>query len=398
MGLQKYFLVLLMVAMPCIAKDVPDSATPEVRALWVTRYDYKSATDVINIMTNSRNYNFNTILFQVRGNATTFYDSDFEPWAWELTGSDPSTLGTDPGWDPLAVACEEAHSRGMELHAYMNVFPAWKETVPPPPEVDQLWNTHNGWFMQDASGEVMWPQGWWDYWYTFIDPGVPEVKQHLHDVFVDVATNYDVDGIHYDYIRYPHEVGDWTYNATSVARFSAVHGDTPFNLPDEWNEWKRTQITDIVQAIYPDAVEANKNIKISAAVIRNWNSAYNDYTQDYRNWLSLGVLDIEVAMLYIQDTSAFTNYITEHLANCYGKWVVPGIGAHNTDTSTLLELINISRNLGAQGVAMFSYTSLFPDHTPNSMANEILNGPFNKWADIPEMPWKDTKHTGWLLH
>jgi len=376
----------------------PGPSTPEVRALWVTRWDYTTPADVASIATNARNYNFNILLFQVRGNATTFYQSSLEPWAWELTGSDPSTLGTDPGWNPLAVACAEAHARGMELHAYMNVFPAWKETIPPPPSVDQLWNTHNDWFMQDISGNVMWPQGWWDYWYTFIDPGVAAVKQYLHDVFLEVVTDYAVDGLHYDYIRYPYEVGDWAYNATSVARFEALYGAPPGSLPAEWREWKRMQITEIVDAIYPDAEAANPQIKISAAVVRSWSSAYTNYAQDYRAWLSQGILDMEIPMLYIQDPVAFTDYVSDHLANCYGRWVIPGLGAHNTDTATLLQLIDISRTLGAQGVALFSYSSLFPGHTPNSKADALLNGPFHDWVEVPEMPWKGGNVAGWRTY
>jgi uncharacterized lipoprotein YddW (UPF0748 family) len=380
------------------ASPTPGPAEPEVRGLWVTRWDYTQPSHVQSIMANAAAYNFNLILFQVRGNATVFYQSSLEPWAWELTGSDPSTLGTDPGWNPLALACTEAHARGMELHAYMNVFPAWKETVPPPTSADQLWNTHRSWFMQNSSGEVMWPQGWWDYWYTFIDPGVPEVKQYLHDVFLEVARNYDVDGIHYDYIRYPHEVGDWAYNATSVARFVAASGGTPSELPTQWAAWKRDQISEIVDAIYPDVMAINPNINVSAAVQASWSSAYNTASQNYRAWLSAGTLDSIILMLYIQDTVQFRNYVRDHVANSSDRWVVPGLGAHNTDTATLLQLIQISREEGAEGVALFSYSSLFPSHSPNSKANAILDGPFSQPAPLPPMPWKEQSAPAWRAY
>jgi len=396
-----YVLLFVFFPLTLVAQETAapaPAATPEVRALWVTRYDYKSPSDVASIVTNASNCHFNILLFQVRGNATAFYESDLEPWAWELTGEDVSTLGTDPGWDPLSVACAEAHAKGLELHAYMNVFPAWKQTVPPPPAADQLWNTHREWFMQDINGNVMWPQDWWTYWYTFIDPGVPEVKQYLHDVFIEAASDYEVDGLHYDYVRYPHEVGDWAYNATSVARFEAAHGGTPSELPAEWAEWKRTQITDIVSSIYPEAERAKPHIKVSASVVRNWSSAYNNYAQDYRNWLSLGVLDMEIPMLYIQNAAEFENIVRDHLANSHDRWVVPGLGAHNTDTPVLLELIAVSRRLGARGVAVFAYSSLFPGHSPNAKAEALLAGPFKDRAEVPSMPWKQDTGGEWRTY
>ncbi|NNE35947.1 MAG: family 10 glycosylhydrolase, partial [Rhodothermales bacterium] len=216
---------------PVLRAPVP-AATAEARALWVARMAYRTPEDVRTIIRNAADFNFNVVLFQVRGNATAFYSSDLEPWAWELTGEDPSTLGTDPGWDPLQLACDEAHARGLELHAWVNVLPAWRETVAPPDSVGQLWTTNREWFMQNAGGEVMWPQDWWTYWYAFLDPGVPEVKQHLHDVFLEIVDNYPVDGLHYDYVRYPSEVGDWAYNPTSVARFAEHYKDYDDPSPD----------------------------------------------------------------------------------------------------------------------------------------------------------------------
>lgn len=95
----------------------------QVRAIWVTRWDYKKPEDVRLIVSNCAGLGFNVILFQVRGNGTVFYPSQIEPWAWELTSDGPATTGTDPGWDPLKIAIAEAHKLGVEPHAYVNVRP-----------------------------------------------------------------------------------------------------------------------------------------------------------------------------------------------------------------------------------------------------------------------------------
>jgi uncharacterized lipoprotein YddW (UPF0748 family) len=154
----------------------------EVRAIWVTRWDYKTPADVQQIVSNCAAMRFNVILFQVRGNGTVFYPSGMEPWAWELTSEGPETTGRDPGWDPLKLAIAEAHRHGMELHAYVNVFPAWRSQKFPPRDSGQLWWEHPDWFMCDAAGNRMIPrdadldEGVTRDWYSFLSPGVPEVQ------------------------------------------------------------------------------------------------------------------------------------------------------------------------------------------------------------------------------
>lgn len=375
----------------------PVSPTEEVRALWVPRGHFRNPDDVKKIITNAHSHNFNIVLFQIRGNGTAFYKSDIEPWAWELTGSTPSSLGTDPGWDPLAVACQEAKAVGIELHAYVNIFPGWRSTTPPPTEVAQLWNTHRDWFMQDINGTIMWPEGSWSTWYTFIDPGVPQVKQYLKDVFVEIVKNYPVDGVHYDYVRYPHEVGDFAYNATSTLRFEQQYGGSPQSLPEQWADWKRDQITEIVQGIYPELERLRPRINVSAAVNRNWSNAYNHASQNYRAWLSDGSLDMGVTMTYTANNADFTTHVTDQVANQQGRWVIPGLGIYLTDTATMLRQVDICRELGAKGLAMFSYATLFPEHNPNAMAQALLDGPFRSPARVPVMPWKKSSASAPLI-
>ena len=94
----------------------------EARALWVARMSYKTPDDVRRIIQNAADYHFNIVVFQVRGNATAWYRSELEPWAWELTGEDPSTLGTDPGWDPLQLAIDEARREAEEMLLQFDVI------------------------------------------------------------------------------------------------------------------------------------------------------------------------------------------------------------------------------------------------------------------------------------
>ncbi|MDA2917362.1 family 10 glycosylhydrolase, partial [Nitrospinae bacterium AH_259_B05_G02_I21] len=176
-----------------VALAVPVSAggpAAETRALWVTRWDYKSPEDIREIMERVRRAHFNVVLFQVRGNADAFYRSRYEPWGEEIGGR-------DPGFDPLSVAIREAHRRGLELHAYINVVTGWRGPVPPR-SLRHLWRAHRAWFTRDASGIPQPLNGG----YVQLAPGLRAVRDHTVTVVADIARRYPVDGIHLDYVRY----------------------------------------------------------------------------------------------------------------------------------------------------------------------------------------------------
>src|SRR5882672_4850343 len=101
----------------------------EVRAVWVTRWDYRTEEDVRSIIARSASLNLNRVVFQVRGQADAFYRSSLGPWGEELWG--PSERNGDPGFDPLETAIDEARRRGLELHAWANLLPGWKGPTPP---------------------------------------------------------------------------------------------------------------------------------------------------------------------------------------------------------------------------------------------------------------------------
>src|SRR5262245_57705752 len=149
----------------------PQPLPDKVNAIWVTRSDYKSADDVTAIMRNCADAGFNTVLFQVRGNGTAYYKSNYEPW-------DKALGGKDPGWDPLELAIREAHARGMTLHAWVNVMPAWRGKTPPE-NPEQLYNKHPEWFWYDQHGD----RQALSTFYVSLNPCLPEVRTYIVDVF-----------------------------------------------------------------------------------------------------------------------------------------------------------------------------------------------------------------------
>ena len=124
--------------LPLIQRNYP--IVEEFRGLWVTRFDWTrfgytvTTSDLDTIVDKAASAHFNALLFQVRGTADAYYFSTLEPWAARLTGSTTKTLGTNPGFDPLAYMITRAHQSGLQVHAYINIFPTWLCDVGAPPE------------------------------------------------------------------------------------------------------------------------------------------------------------------------------------------------------------------------------------------------------------------------
>ncbi len=148
-------LILLWVGVQtCQAQD-------ETRALWVTRWDYETPNDILTIIDNAASCGFNTIFFQVRGNATVYYPSDYEPWSEAFDYR-------DPGWNPLKLAVEFAHNRNLDLHAWVNVYPGWRGKKSPD-HGSQLFYLHPDWFMVDRFGTPQGPNNHY-YWLSTTHP------------------------------------------------------------------------------------------------------------------------------------------------------------------------------------------------------------------------------------
>lgn len=387
------------------AAAAAQQTSPEVRALWVTRWDYRSSEDVRAIMDNCAALNFNTVLFQVRGNATAFYRSEIEPWAWELTGQDASATGRDPGWDPLALAVEEAHARGLELHAYMNVFPAWRSQDFPPRDSGQLWWTHPEWFMVDAAGNRMVPRDHrftrFPDWYAFISPGIPEVQDYLGAVFEEVARKYAVDGIHFDYIRYPaeiHEVaagfeererrlGNWSYDPVSLRRFTEETGVAqPDDDPQAWTRWRGAQVTATLRTIRERCLAARPGLLLTAATAADPIHGRDDLMQPALQWLEEGLLEAVLTMGYTSDTQLFAQRVGRYLELKPERGLLVAGLSLGSSPEVVMAQIAVTREQPVAGFAGFAYSSLFErrqGHTRKPLADALAAGPLREPAPTP---------------
>ena len=331
-----------------------------VRAIWVTRFDYKSADDVVRIINDCADGGFNTVLFQVRGNATAFYNSAFEPW-------DDALGGSDPGFDPLALACRQAHQRKVQLHAWVNVMPAWKGTKPPA-NPEQVYNKHPEWFWYDQTG-VRQPLS---SFYVSLNPCLPEVRAYLVDVFRDLAKKYPIDGLHMDYIRFPNEPPaipkdstiDYPRDAATLALYLKDTGLTPEADPEAWKQWRTAQVTQTVADIHAMLRRTKPKAVLSASVGSVPKSALAHF-QDGRRWIADGIIDTVYLMNYTDTPETFEQRLEPWLAEDLGVPIVPGLWFGGTRKASPEEGIESVRRqiqiaLARTGnVCVFAYSSLF---------------------------------------
>jgi uncharacterized lipoprotein YddW (UPF0748 family) len=206
-----------------------------VRAMWVTRFDFKTEADVVRIFEDCELAGMETVLFQVRGNGTALYRSSFEPWAEQLGGM-------DPGFDPLEVALREGRARNIRVCAWVNLMPAWWG-LEPPTDKRQLYNAHPEWMWYDQNGKR---QALSDRFYVSLNPCLPEVRTYLVDVLRDLVVRYRIDGLHLDYVRFPNEAPgtpagsglDYPRDEHTLATFLGATGKTPEQDPAAWRAWR----------------------------------------------------------------------------------------------------------------------------------------------------------------
>ena len=326
-----------------------------IRAIWVTRWDYKTPHDIVAIMDNARSSGFNTVLFQVRGNGTVLYRSRIEPWASELGGR-------DPGFDPLDVACREAHRRGLALHAWANVVPGWRGKKPPT-DRRQLYHAHADWFWRDATGRRQ-PLGW----YNSLNPCYPEVRQYIASVMREIVAGYPVDGLHMDYIRFPNEwnasypkgasVPDYPRDPRTLAMFRRATGQTPESNPAAWNAWRTEQVTRLVRDIRTTVKRARPKVMLTAAVNPLPDHAKQTHFQDTLAWIDQRLIDAVFPMNYDRTAAGFRERLDTWAPVCGRMPVVMGIMFDQRDSGLVVEQLRQTPRTGGH-FAAFAYNSMF---------------------------------------
>ncbi len=370
----------------------PVRSFAEVRGLWVVRSSMETPDEIRTMVERASSAGFNTLFVQVRGRGDAYYDSRWEPRAERLTG--PSDF------DPLALTIREAHKRGMAVHAWVDTHLVWG-TGPLPKSPAHLVRAHPDWLAVPRElGRRLYGMDPTDPRYVqalieyakqhpktveglYTSPSNPEVQERVYDVWMDLAEHYDLDGIHFDYIRYPSPDFDYSRGAllrfrrwvrprlspVRLAQLDSAFASDPYAfvdaLPGPWGEFRRAQITDLVERGYVGIKARKPRMVVSAAVFANVQDAYRSRFQDWPAWLRQGILDVAVPMAYTTDDSLFRKEIDDAQAAAGGGarvWV--GIGAYLNGYDGTLDKIDIARRAGVAGVVLFSYDWAVTDGSP----------------------------------
>ena len=286
------------------ASDKTD-ASSDFRGLWVAtvyNLDYPSVqtadreklkSDAVRILDFAKENGYNAIVFQARPCADSFFKSAYFPWSRFLTG----TQGKAPenGFDPLEFWVEQAHKRGLELHAWLNPYRVTKkDSATSSAELSQLAENHPArlhpeWTVKYSDGNL------------YFDPGIPAVRKLIADSVAEIVNNYDIDGIHFDDYFYPGSdfADDKTYKAYGAA-YSSV-GDFRRASVDALIEEVGSAIKQIDSScrfgISPFGIWANKKTNPAGSDTRGTQSYYDHYA-DTRKWVKQNMIDYIAPQLH----------------------------------------------------------------------------------------------------
>jgi uncharacterized lipoprotein YddW (UPF0748 family) len=384
-----------------VSAELPDGATDpadsgvdaderprELRGVWITRFAFASATDLEAIIDRAADANFNAVFVQIRGEGDAYYRSAHEPWARRLSG----VLGRDPGWDPLQVAIDRAHARGLELHAYFNVFSAWPATQAVPQAegtIQHALRAHPEWLAVDSSGTSR------DGEYRWFAPGNSALRAHIVATARDLVSNYAVDGLHLDRIRTPGP--DYSRDTVTLAAFDAARAEQP-GL--SFADFMRGQVSAMVAELYAMLAETKPGVRLSAAVWGIYRAlpgcatsqGVADYYQDSLGWAAAGSIDALVPMIYWPiEPGACTDWRTlldGFLAGAAGRHIWAGMHALDDNSWQLPQIQSrIDRARAASAAGNVIFASAYLDTDPQRWA-ELGTSAYREAAAVPTMPWK----------
>lgn len=364
----------------------------EVRAAWITAVyglDWprtkattpasiqKQKEELVEILDKLKEANFNTVLFQARTRGDVLYKSDIEPYNSILTGKS----GKDPGYDPLAFAVEECHKRGMECHAWMVTIPLGGRK-----HVASLGKQS----VTRRQPKICVPYKR-EY---FLNPGNPKTKEYLMSLVKEVVERYDVDGVHFDYLRYPER----------AFRFPDSYDYRKYGNGRSLDQWRRDNITEILRYIYKGVKQLKPWVKVSTCPVgkyrdtsryssKGWNAFHVVY-QDVQGWLGESIQDQIYPMMYFRG-NAFYPFALDWQEQSNGRHVVPGLGVYFLHPSegdwSLDEIqrqINFIRSHHLAGEAHYR-VKFVTDNTQNLY--DILQNDFYAYPALqPPMTWADS--------
>ena len=374
----------------------------ELRGVWiasVVNIDWPSANnlttaqqkqELIQQLDNHQRAGINAILLQIRPSADALYAKSREPWSRFLTGQPGQA--PKPFYDPLEFAIIEAHKRGMELHAWINPYRATFDLVAANTTPDHITRQKPHWFFTYGGKKLF-------------NPGLPEVREYITGIVMDIVRNYDIDGIHFDDYFYPYpDRGKPIPDAETFRKYpNGFH-----NVDD----WRRNNVNLLIQKVSDSIHREKKYVKFGVSPFGIWDnkknhplgsassglSGYRQLYADALKWLKEGWVDYINPQIYFPfgNPSAPYEVLTDWWSqHTYGRHLYIGHAAYRAqenregwrDRSQIPKQVRYARQHG-QGSIYYS-----SKHISNNAAGlrDSLQYDLNRYKALPPtMPWLDS--------
>jgi len=341
--------------------------------LWVVRDQLNSKGKIDAFVDFAAENEMRDIFVQVRGRGDAFYRSAFVVRSEYLDTN---------GWDPLEYTLAQAHTRGLRVHAWLNVLLLWSADQRPKNENHLLYQ-HPEWCAVDADGVKDIQRHTADFASLgtegiYLSPLLPEVRKYLVDVIRELATNYSIDGIHLDYVRYAKNCYD--YNPIGRLKFRNQCGIDPLlltitdkslykglelaeidSLIREWDNFRRESLSKFIRETRTMLKTVRPALMLSAAVKPDPEEARRYFFQDWQQWLKQDDLDFIVLMNYSRDSDQFERILKKNNASPFKEKTWVGIGVYNQNQYDAMTKTLLALNNRFQNIVYFSYDTFMKD-------------------------------------
>lgn len=394
-------LLILLVFPALVSAENPPAPEREFRAAWIATVDNidfpssrnltteQQKAEIIRMLDFARELKLNAVVFQVRPHCDALYRSKFEPWSEYLTGKNGKAPA--PFYDPLQFVVEEAHRRGILVHAWFNPYRAWHPAAKSEPAANHISKTRPDLVRQ--YGKYLW-----------LDPSEPAVQKLSTDVVLDVVRRYDVDGAHFDDYFYPYPEKDAAGNR--------------IEFPDDKNwqkyqkaggrlsrdDWRRKNVDDFIQKLGREIKRAKPDMMFGISPFGIWQpvpekgiagfNAYAELYADARKWFQAGWIDYLAPQLYWETNRKGLEYPVLldwwQEQNKLKRHLWTGLAAYRADKYTGAEIrtqVEISRQKlnATAGNIHFSFKSL--QKNLGGVIDELKEKAYRRDALIPQSAW-----------
>jgi uncharacterized lipoprotein YddW (UPF0748 family) len=379
----------------------------EMRGVWISTHlslDWPNRTQtpaqqqaaLMAILDHNKATGMNAAFFQVRSQADAMYASNLEPWSYYLTNNQGSAPA--PIWDPLQFAVDESHKRGLELHAWINPYRAVANTATESNTAQyastHVSRTHPDWLLTVGTVKIL-------------NPGLPQVRDHIASVVMDIVQRYDIDGLHFDDYFYP----------TGTINDDAAYNADPRGFPNTTAgraDWRRDNINLLIarlsgsihaakpwvkfgvspSGIYRSSTDPAVGSPTSSGAFQHYSSAF----ADTRKWLQQGWVDYLAPQVYWyigQSGSDYKLLVPWWNDNAFGRHIYVGLADYKMNTTGWLDPNQIANqialNRSSQNIfGQIHFRHAFLAANPLGYRTSLMQTTYKRPALVPAMPWKDT--------